>query len=108
MAKRKRQSPAAQPRFSPQLPTTEGSDGTNGPADTSPEQHWSAKVLARLLAPVDIASLAVFRVCFGLALAWDVWGFLRLGLVNLYWVDPLFHFTFLGFDWVQPWQGMGM
>jgi len=90
------------------LPTTEGSDGTNGPADTSPEQHWSAKVLARLLAPVDIASLAVFRVCFGLALAWDVWGFLRLGLVNLYWVDPLFHFTFLGFDWVQPWQGLGM
>src|SRR6516162_158463 len=61
-----------------------------------------------LLAPVDGASLAVFRICFGL---------LMLGVVGQYWtngwitsdyVEPTFHFTYYLFPFVRPWPGDSM
>ena len=29
-------------------------------------------------------------------------------LVDLYWIEPQFHFKYFGFEWVKPWPGDGM
>jgi hypothetical protein len=61
-----------------------------------------------LFSPVDIASLAVFRIGFGLLMAWECLRYLEEGAVKALYVDPTFHFTWLLFDWVEPWPGFGM
>jgi hypothetical protein len=58
--------------------------------------------------PVDAASLAVFRIAFGLLMLVESVVYLRNGWVRAVYVDPKFHFTFPGFDWVRPWPGDGM
>jgi vitamin K-dependent gamma-carboxylase-like protein len=60
------------------------------------------------LAPVDGASLAFFRVAFGLILTWEVVRYFDNGWIFDYWIGPSFHFTYWGFDWVAPWPGDGM
>lgn len=61
-----------------------------------------------LLAPVDAASLAVFRIGFGLIMAWEMYCFLSAGKVDYYFVEPVFHFKYLGFAWLQPWPRLWM
>ncbi|WP_264487036.1 HTTM domain-containing protein [Luteolibacter arcticus] len=58
--------------------------------------------------PVDGASLAVFRIAFGLLMFFEAVVYLKKGWVRGLCIDPEFHFTFLGFDWVKPWPGAGM
>ncbi|MBK8027423.1 MAG: HTTM domain-containing protein [Chloroflexi bacterium] len=65
-------------------------------------------VYARLFAPVDIASLAAFRVLFGTIMLWEVWRYVDLGRIERYYVEPRFFFTYPGFDWVRPWPDGGM
>lgn len=60
------------------------------------------------LAPVDAASLAAFRISFGLIMAWWCLDDLRTGRVYELYVVPRFHFTYYLFDWVRPWPGAGM
>jgi hypothetical protein len=62
----------------------------------------------RLFAPVDGASLAVFRIAFGLVVAWESFRYFSKGWISPNWIEPSFYFTFWGFDWVQPWPGDGM
>lgn len=62
--------------------------------------------LARLFAPVDIASLACFRIAFGALMLADVIRYFPK-IEELY-IRPSFHFTYYGFEWVQPWPGVGM
>lgn len=62
----------------------------------------------RLFAPVDIGWLLWFRVLLGALLLWEVWLFFRHGLIERYYVEPQFHFTYLGFEWVRPWPTPGM
>lgn len=64
--------------------------------------------VATLVAPIDNAGLAVFRIAFGTLMAIEATRYLVLGKVRSLYVDPQFHFTYLGFDWVQPWPGVGM
>ena len=64
--------------------------------------------LNRLFTPVDIASLAYFRVAFGLLMMWEVWRYFSYGWIPRYYIDPIYHFTYFGFGWVQPWPGNGM
>lgn len=61
-----------------------------------------------LLAPVDGASLAVFRICFGLLMLWDVWRYWANGWITSDYVEPRFHFTYFLFPFVRPWPGDGM
>jgi vitamin K-dependent gamma-carboxylase len=65
-------------------------------------------VWPRLFEPVDIASLAFFRVAFGLLLVVEVWRYFQFGWIKQFYIDPAFHFTYYGFGWVQPWPGRGM
>ena len=39
---------------------------------------------------------------------WESWRYFEHGWIPRYWIDPDFHFTFWGFDWVRPWPGDGM
>jgi hypothetical protein len=60
-----------------------------------------------LTAPVDVASLAVFRIAFGAILLVEMYRFLALGWVHDY-IGPVFHFTYFGFEWVQPLPPLAM
>ena len=53
-------------------------------------------------------SLAVFRICFGLLMLWDVWRYWTKGLITSNYVQPKFHFTFCLFPFIRPWPGDGM
>lgn len=55
-----------------------------------------------LLRPVDGASLAAFRVGFGLLMLWQALEFLLGGRLERYFVLPLFHFKYYGFGWLEP------
>lgn len=61
-----------------------------------------------LLAPVDIASLVVFRILFGAIMLVEVGRYFGMGWIYSYYIAPKFHFTYYGFDWVKPWPGVGM
>ncbi len=64
--------------------------------------------LLRLGAPVDIASLVFFRICFGLVLHWEIWRFFTRQRIEAIYIAPAFHFKYLGFGWVDPLPGNGM
>jgi hypothetical protein len=59
-------------------------------------------------APVDVASLAAFRVLFGLVMAAGMIRFLAKGWVTEIYLRPQFHFPFPGFEWVRPWPDAWM
>ena len=62
----------------------------------------------RLAEPVDIASLVMARVFFGLLMLWMVVRYFRKGWIAQYWIEPQFNFHYFGFDWVTPLPGDGM
>jgi len=81
-------------------------------ADHAPRLSGLAAALSsiprRLFEPVDIASIVVFRIAFGAILMWEVYRYFDHGWIDRYYVDPTFHFTYLGFGWVEPWPGNWM
>ena len=62
----------------------------------------------QLFRQTDIASLVYFRVVFGAILIWEVFRYFDHGWISRYYIDPAFHFTYLGFGWIEPWPGTGM
>lgn len=58
--------------------------------------------------PIDAASLAVFRIGFGLMMEGWALDYLRSGRVQELYVVPRFHFTYQAFEFVKPWPGTGM
>lgn len=56
----------------------------------------------RAFEPRDAASLVFFRVTFGLILLWESIRFFINGLIDSVYLEPRFHFTYLGFGWVRP------
>jgi vitamin K-dependent gamma-carboxylase len=62
----------------------------------------SQRLLRRLDAPVDAASLALFRIGFGLVMAFAMGRFLAKGWVDELFLQPAFHFTYPGFSWIRP------
>ncbi|NJM06824.1 HTTM domain-containing protein [Candidatus Gracilibacteria bacterium] len=59
-----------------------------------------------LLADVDGASLALFRILFGVVMAWEVVRYFENGWIARYYIEPSFFFSYLPF--IQPWPGDGM
>ncbi len=62
--------------------------------------HTLSRWAERAARPVDGASLAAFRVLFGLLLLGSTLRFAASGWVARFWVDPDFHFRYWGFAWV--------
>jgi hypothetical protein len=57
---------------------------------------------------VDSASLAVFRICFGLIALWEVGRYFHHDWIHRYWEEPRFHFHYVGWGWVEPLPAPGM
>lgn len=55
-----------------------------------------------LFRPVDIRWLVVLRVGFGALMLWEAARYLTAGWIDAHYVDPVFHFTYYGFEWVRP------
>lgn len=65
-------------------------------------------VKRHLFNPVDSASLAFFRIGFGVIMLWEVFRYLSKGWVADYFIAPKFWFTYWPFTFIQPWPGDGM
>jgi len=63
---------------------------------------------ARLHRPVDIASLAAFRIGFGALLLCAALRYFAHGWISEYFLIPRHFFKYWGFGWVAPWPGVGM
>jgi hypothetical protein len=61
-----------------------------------------ARIEELLFRPVDIASLAVFRVMFGLLMAYDTARYVTFGWVRDHYIDPPILLKYPGFHWVEP------
>ncbi|MGH2752073.1 MAG: HTTM domain-containing protein [Actinomycetota bacterium] len=72
------------------------------------ESAGSNARLDALFRPIDPASLAFFRIGFGLLMFWEVLRYFHYGWIDRYWIDPAVNFGYPGFEWVRPWPGMGM
>lgn len=57
---------------------------------------------------ISNAPLIVFRILFGVLLGWSVLRFMYYGWVAEHFIDPVFHFTYPGFHWVQVLPAAGM
>ena len=64
--------------------------------------HCMRNIADRAFEPRDAASLVFFRVTFGLILLWEATRFFVNGLIDSVYLEPRFHFTYLGFGWVRP------
>jgi vitamin K-dependent gamma-carboxylase len=58
--------------------------------------------------PVDIASLAAFRIIFGTVMFAGILRFLATGWIEKMYGEPTFFFSYAGFDWVRPWPVWAM
>jgi hypothetical protein len=59
-------------------------------------------------APVGIAPLVTLRVVIGAMLAFSTARFMALGWVDDHYIQPVFHFTYAGFEWVRPLPPAGL
>ncbi|HYP90816.1 MAG TPA: HTTM domain-containing protein [Polyangiaceae bacterium] len=66
------------------------------------------KLSAALNRPLDLASLAFFRIAFGLALLALCARFFNHGWIEAEYQTPRHFFHYWGFEWVRPWPGNGM
>ncbi len=66
------------------------------------------KLQAQLQQPTDILPLIIFRIAFGILMCASSIRFVANGWVHPIYIQPEFHFTYLGFEWVQPLDGLWM
>ena len=62
----------------------------------------------QLWRPVDGAGLVWVRVTTGVVLFIEICRYLAYGWIEKYYLEPSFHFSYYGFDWVKPWPGVGL
>lgn len=62
----------------------------------------------RLHAPVDALPLIILRIAFGVLMFFSTLRFIMRGWVREFYIDPIYHFTYLGFGWVTPLPALGM
>lgn len=61
----------------------------------------SARLLQWLIAPRDIAALAVYRMLIGGLMCIGALRFMSNGWIERLYIEPTFHFKYWGFEWVQ-------
>ena len=69
-------------------------------------KHLLSRIEPRLFRPIDPASLAAFRILFGLLMLVSAGRFFANGWIDRFFVQPSFHFKYWGFAWVKagpPW-----
>jgi hypothetical protein len=61
-----------------------------------------------LFRDVSISPLIAFRIIIGILFLFSTVRFVANGWVKQLYIDPPFHFSYLGFDWVKPLEGNSM
>ena len=61
-----------------------------------------------LSTPTSILPLVIFRIGFGVLMFASTVRFIARGWVSEFYLVPQFHFTYLGFGWIQPLPGVWM
>ncbi|MEW4487525.1 HTTM domain-containing protein [Thalassoglobus sp. JC818] len=76
----------------------------HNPPNLPSEEKQTSKIpfSEYLFEGVSIDWLIVYRISFGLVMAW--FSSKSIEEINYYYVDPLFHFTYDGFEWIAPWD----
>ena len=74
----------------------------NASLNSSYAKGGARRLQESLLRPVDGAWLAAFRVFFGAVMTVSMARFLAYGWVERFFVEPVMHFKYYGFDWVEP------
>lgn len=77
-------------------------------AASGERRAWLDRAAALLLAPMDAAALAAFRILFGLIGLVSALRFLAYGWVDQLFVAPRFTFHYWGAAWVSPLGSAGM
>lgn len=72
-------------------------DQNHAPTERPPRE----RLRRALLQPADGASLAAFRIGFGLVMFWQAMELRFGGLLELRFLSPLFHFKYYGFGWLE-------
>lgn len=67
-----------------------------------------ASIRRKLNRPVDILPLALFRIAFGAVMFASTLRFMLKGWIDALYIQPQFHFSYLGFEWVKPLDAAGM
>ncbi len=75
---------------------------------TRPASTLRARVERAAAKQVDIASLAVFRILFGVVMAGSALRVLTAGWIGPMYEEPRWFFSYPGFAWVKPWPAPGM
>jgi hypothetical protein len=57
---------------------------------------------------VDGCGLYLFRILYGFVLAFWAWDYLTSGRVTAIYVEPNYHFSYRGFEWIKPLPGFWM
>lgn len=57
---------------------------------------------------VDNAPLILFRIAFGVLMAWHAFSEIIDGTVYKLYIKPKYFFPFIGFEWLKPLPGNGM
>ena len=52
----------------------------------------------------DAAPLAVFRIFFGAIMLFSILRFQYYGWIEKLYIEPNFFFSYLGFEWVKPFE----
>lgn len=63
------------------------------------------RLRAWLAHPVDASSLGAFRIWFGLCMLVEAIRYFDHGWIRTYFIEPIFYFTYPGFEFVRPWPG---
>jgi len=84
------------------MPDAPPSDRLSTPPTATRTSVWDF-----LFTPVDIAFLVYFRIAFASLILANLAFYFIANFVEANYVSPPFHFTYLGFEWVRPWPGIG-
>ena len=61
-----------------------------------------ASISSYLKKQTDASPLAVFRIGFGLMMFYSIIRFYRKGWIETLYLQPKFHFSYFGLDWIKP------
>jgi hypothetical protein len=94
----------SEPSESPEAPISSSTAEAPRGAGLEASASWRD----RLFEPIDIASIAFFRICLGLLLLHDMYRFHAFGAIKAFYIDPPYQFAFFGLDFIKPLPGNGM
>ena len=66
------------------------------------------KLQAFLNTSISAAPLISFRLIFGALMVFSTIRFMYLGWIEEHYFEPLFHFKYWGFEWVEPLSLVGL